>query len=64
MKYTDIAQKSIEELQKDLKEKKLSLFTLKAKQKTMQLKNTQELRETKKDIARIMTAINAKRGNQ
>jgi large subunit ribosomal protein L29 len=63
MKYTDIAQKSIEELQKDLKEKKVSLFTLKAKQKTMQLKNTQELSETKKDIARIMTAINAKRGN-
>ena len=63
MKYTDIAPKSIEELQKDLKEKKLSLFTLKAKQKTMQLKNTHELRETKKDIARIMTAINAKRGN-
>jgi len=63
MKYTDIAQKSIEELQKDLKEKKLSLFTLKAKQKTMQLKNTTELRDTKKDIARIMTAINAKRGN-
>jgi len=64
MKYTDIATKSVEELQKELKEKKVSLFTLKAKQKTMQLKNTQELKETKKDIARIMTAINAKRGNQ
>lgn len=63
MKYTDIAQKNIDELQKDLKEKKLSLFTLKAKQKTMQLKNTNELNETKKDIARIMTAINTKRGN-
>jgi len=63
MKYTDIATKSIEELQKELKEKKLSLFTLKAKQKTMQLKNTNELNATKKDIARIMTALNAKRGN-
>jgi len=63
MKYTDLAQKNIEDLQKDLKEKKLSLFTLKAKQKTMQLKNTNELHETKKDIARILTAINTKRGN-
>jgi large subunit ribosomal protein L29 len=64
MKYIDIAPKSIEELRKDLKEKKLSLFTLKAKQKTMQLKNTHELQDIKKDIARIMTAISAKRGNQ
>ena len=63
MKYTDLAEKNIEDLQKDLKEKKLSLFTLKAKQKTMQLKNTNELHETKKDIARILTAINTKRGN-
>jgi len=64
MKYTDLAQKDIAELQKELKEKKLSLFTLKAKQRTMQLKNTNELLETKKDIARILTAINTKRGNQ
>lgn len=64
MKYIDIAQKSIEELLKELKEKKISLFVLKAKQKTMQLKNTNEMQQTKKDIARIMTAINAKRGNQ
>lgn len=64
MKYTDLAQKDIVELQKELKEKKVSLFTLKAKQKTMQLKNTNELYETRKDIARILTAINSKRGVQ
>ncbi|MDQ1340451.1 MAG: large subunit ribosomal protein [Campylobacterota bacterium] len=64
MKYTDLAQKDIVELQKELKEKKVSLFTLKAKQKTMQLKNTNELHETRKDIARILTAINSKRGVQ
>jgi ribosomal protein L29 len=28
----------------------------------MQLKSTHELSETKKDIARILTAINAKKG--
>ncbi len=64
MKYIDIAEKNLADLQAELKEKKIALFTLKAKQKTMQLKNTHEIRETKKDIARIMTAISAKRGDQ
>ncbi len=59
MKYTDIATKTVEELRAMLKEKKLELFTLKAKQKTMQLTNTSELRVAKKDIARIKTAITA-----
>ena len=59
MKYTDIKDKSVEELQKLLKEKKLELFTLKAKLKTMQLTNTNELKTAKKDIARIKTAITA-----
>jgi len=59
MKYTDIATKTIDELTAMLKEKKLELFGLKAKQKTMQLTNTSELRVAKKDIARIQTAITA-----
>ena len=59
MKYTDIQEKSIKELTAMLKEKKLELFTLKAKQKTMQLTNTSELKVAKKDIARIKTAITA-----
>jgi|LBBO01.1.fsa_nt_gi large subunit ribosomal protein L29 len=59
MKYTDIQTKTVEELTALLKEKKLELFTLKAKQKTMQLTNTSELRVAKKDIARIQTAITA-----
>jgi large subunit ribosomal protein L29 len=59
MKYTSIQDKNIEELTAMLKEKKLELFTLKAKQKTMQLTNTSELRVAKKDIARIQTAITA-----
>jgi len=64
MKYTDLKDKSVEELQKLLKEKKLELFTLKAKLKTMQLTNTNELRATKKDIARIKTAITANASKQ
>jgi large subunit ribosomal protein L29 len=59
MKYTDLQGKSVAELQELLKEKKLEVFTLKVKLKTMQLTNTAELRAAKKDVARIKTAINA-----
>jgi len=61
MKYIDIKEKSEAELLEMLKEKKLELFTLNAKQKTMQLTNTSELRTAKKDIARIQTALTAVR---
>lgn len=63
MKYTETAEKSVADLTALLKEKRTQLFTLKIKQKTMQLQNTSELRGIKKDIAKIMTAINSKRGN-
>ena len=59
MKYSDLAGKSATELQVMLKEKKTELFTLKIKQKMMQLTNTSELRVAKKDIARINTALSA-----
>jgi large subunit ribosomal protein L29 len=59
MKYSDLADKSSSELQAMLKEKKTELFTLKIKQKMMQLQNTSELRAARKDIARINTAISA-----
>ena len=59
MKYSDLAGKSAAELQAMLKEKKTELFTLKIKQKMMQLQNTSELRVAKKDIARINTALAA-----
>lgn len=59
MKYTDISSKTLEELKALLKEKKVSLFELKMKLKTMQLTNPNEIRVAKKDIARIQTAISA-----
>jgi large subunit ribosomal protein L29 len=59
MKYSDFADKNVAELQAMLKEKKTELFTLKIKQKMMQLTDTSELRVVKKDIARINTAIAA-----
>ena len=59
MKYIDIKDKSLSELKDMLKEKKVLLFELKTKLKTMQLTNTSELMAVKKDIARIQTAITA-----
>lgn len=59
MTYSDISTKSVEELNGLLKEKKVLLFELKAKLRTMQLQNTSELKQVKKDIARIQTAITA-----
>jgi len=61
MKYIDLKDKSVADLEAMLKEKKLELFTLNAKLKTMQLTNTSELRVAKKDIARIQTALTAAR---
>lgn len=61
MNYIDIKDKSEADLLVMLKEKKLELFTLTAKQKTMQLTNTSELRVAKKDLARIQTALTAAR---
>ena len=59
MNYTDLKDKNLSELQVLLKEKKVLLFELKAKLKTMQLTNTAELKATKKDIARIQAAMTA-----
>ncbi|MBA3024991.1 MAG: 50S ribosomal protein L29 [Sulfurimonas sp.] len=59
MKYSDLADKNSAELKAMLKVKKTELFTLKIKQKMMQLQDSSELRTTKKDIARINTALTA-----
>ncbi len=59
MKYSDLAEKTVAELEAMLKERKTELFTLKIKQKMMQLQDTSELRVAKKDIAKINTAITA-----
>ncbi len=59
MKYIDLNEKSASELLELLKEKKVLLFRVKQKLKTMQLTNPNELREVRRDIARINTAISA-----
>ncbi|MDD3344327.1 MAG: 50S ribosomal protein L29 [Sulfurospirillaceae bacterium] len=59
MKYIDLNSKSTTELLELLKEKKVLLFTLRQKLKTMQLTNPNEIKEVRRDIARINTAISA-----
>ena len=60
MKYTDLKDKDLAELNSMLKQSKLLLFTARQKLKTMQLSNPNEIRAIKNDIARINTAIKAK----
>ena len=61
MKYTELKDKSVAELNALLKEKKVLLFTLKQKLKTMQLSNPHEISAVRKEIAQINTAISATR---
>ena len=61
MKYTELKDKSVAELNALLKEKKVLLFTLRQKLKTMQLSNTNEISAVRKEIAQINTAISATR---
>ena len=59
MKYSDLADKRVAELNVMLKEKKTELFGLRMKKQLSQLQNVSEIRMVRKDIARINTAINA-----
>ncbi|PAF43996.1 MULTISPECIES: 50S ribosomal protein L29 [unclassified Helicobacter] len=61
MKFIELKDKEIEELKKMLVEKKSELFELKLKLKTMQLNNPGQIAAVRKDIARINTAISAKK---
>jgi ribosomal protein L29 len=57
MKYQDIANKPVEALQKDLAELREKFNDMKVKSRMGQVKNTNELKSIRKDIARIMTAL-------
>ena len=61
MKYTELKDKSVAELNALLKEKKVLLFTLRQKLKTMKLSNPNEISAVRKEIAQINTAISATR---
>lgn len=56
-KLDALKQKTMAELDTDLKAKKSELFNLRFQLATGQLQNTAAIRECKKDIARVKTAI-------
>lgn len=64
MKFIDLKDKDLAELHKILKDKKSELFELRLKLKTMQLTNPSQIAIVRKDIARINTAISAKKDSK
>jgi len=60
MKFSEIKDKSIEELNELLKEKRMELGELRFKLSNQKLKDVKKIRIAKKEIARILTAINYK----
>jgi large subunit ribosomal protein L29 len=60
MKIKELREKNIEELKKMLLEKQEKTRKLRFDISTKQVKNNRELRNEKKDIARILTLINEK----
>ncbi|WP_034353829.1 50S ribosomal protein L29 [Helicobacter jaachi] len=61
MKFTELKDKDIAELQSMLKEKKSLLFEKRLQLRTMQITNPSEIKLIRKDIARINTALSAKK---
>lgn len=64
MKFIDLKDKDLAELHKILKDKKSELFELRLKLKTMQLTNPSQIAIVRKDIARINTAMSAKKDSK
>ncbi len=60
MKYADIEKLSIDELQEKVVEVKRQLASLKFDNAIAPLQNPMQVRNLKKDIARMLTAITAK----
>lgn len=61
MKFIELKDKEINELKKMLSERKSELFEMRLKLKTMQITNPSQIASVRKDIARINTAISAKK---
>ena len=57
MKFTEIKDKSKEELNKMLEELKIKLGEMKFQVSSNALKNTNQIKEAKRDIARVLSAL-------
>lgn len=63
MKATDLRQKSVEELNKELEALQRQQFTQRMAKATGQLGKSHQVGVVRKDIARIKTVLNEKQGN-
>jgi large subunit ribosomal protein L29 len=60
MKFKELTPLSVEQLRKDLADLRQQANGLQVKNRLAQVKNTQQLRAVRKDIARILTALKLK----
>ncbi|MBN0970716.1 50S ribosomal protein L29 [Mycoplasma phocoeninasale] len=61
MSYSELKEKSIKELEELLSNLRAELFSLRFKNSTRQLDQVHKISLVKKDIARTLTALNAKK---
>lgn len=59
MKHVDVKGKKVEELKNTEAKLRQELFELKMKKVTGQLKQTADVSKNRKNIARVLTAVNA-----
>lgn len=62
MKYKDIVKKNTPELEQLIVDLKAELWTLRFKNKTGQLDQTHKIALVRKDIAKVLTALNQQKG--
>ena len=60
----ELMDKTVQELDTDLKDKKNELFNLRFKLATGQLENTAQIQECKRDIARVKTIMRQREAAQ
>ena len=63
MKTSEIREKSVEELEKQLTDLKEELFNLRFQHAINRLDNPHRIADVKKDIARVMTILHEKKAN-
>jgi large subunit ribosomal protein L29 len=61
MRAGDVRELGVEELEQRLAETRRELFNLRFQHATGQLENTGQLREVRRNIARLLTVLNQKR---
>lgn len=61
MKPREIRDLTVEEIERKIKENKEMLFKLNLKLSTKQIENTSQIRQIKRDIARLITVLKEKK---